>query len=244
MSSYEKTRTIGQLVTEKPSRSLFFERLGIDYCCGGGITLEEASSKKGLSADQVLQDLERFDAERSQAGRETDWSKSGITQLVDHLLEVHHTYTAEALPRLGALVDKVARVHGENHPELNQVQRVYGELRAELEPHMQKEELVLFPYCKQLDASTSVPQFHCGSISNPINAMTYEHEVAGKLLEDLRRLTHHYTPPADACNSFRAMMDGLAELDRDLHLHIHKENNILFPMVLGKAGSCMATNPF
>lgn len=159
-----------------------------------------------------------------------------MTALIDHIEQVHHTYLRAELPRLRFLTSKVRTAHGGRHPELVEVERVFSALEAELASHMQKEEQVLFPMIRQLETSAVLPQFHCGSIGNPVFAMEREHDDAARGLATLRSLTDGYAPPEDACNSYRAMLDGLRELESDLHQHIHKENNVLFPRALGREG--------
>lgn len=216
------------MVVERPGRAKVFERFGIDYCCGGGVSLGEACAGKGLDTEAVLRELEIYDAGAG-AEDQADWSRATMSELTGHIEEVHHGYLREALPRLAFLVDKVTRVHWERHPELQELRRVFGSLREELELHMAKEEQVLFPLCRELERSEKKPEFHCGSVNNPISVMVREHEDAGNHLAAMRELTGGYEPPADACNSYRAMLDGLAELEQDMHRHVHEENNILFP---------------
>jgi regulator of cell morphogenesis and NO signaling len=138
----------------------------------------------------------------------------------------------EALPRLEQLANKVASVHGPDDPRLTQARDTLVLLKEDMMSHLAKEENVLFPYCEQLDTAAGMPYFHCGAIANPIRVMEQEHEMAGELLARLRSLTDDYTPPSWACNTYRALLDGLAELEADTHQHIHKENNILFPRAI------------
>ena len=151
--------------------------------------------------------------------------------LVDHLVATHHRYLWAELPRLTALVDKIVSVHGTRHLELVQIASCFAEVRADLEPHMLKEERMLFPMIRELATSTGVPTFHCGSLRNPISVMLSEHDAVGDQLVRLRGLTDGYTPPADGCASYVTCFAAMAELEADTHLHIHKENNVLFPMV-------------
>ena len=152
--------------------------------------------------------------------------------LVDHLEATHHRYLWDEMPRVTALVDKIVSVHGARHPELAEVASCFAQVRADLEPHMLKEERMLFPMIRELAASTGMPSFHCGSLRNPISVMLSEHDAVGDLLAKLSRLTDGYTPPADGCASYVACFAAMAELEADTHLHIHKENNVLFPMVV------------
>ncbi len=155
-----------------------------------------------------------------------------IAELVDHVEDVHHRYLWDELPRLTTLLDKVVGVHGGRHPELAVVAGVLAELRADLEPHLTKEELVLFPMMRELARAETRPTFHCGRVANPISMMLLEHDRAGELLTRLGAATHDYHVPADGCASYRTCFEGLAELEADTHLHVHKENSLLFPAVV------------
>ena len=166
----------------------------------------------------------------SAARTEPEWE--GIDGLVDHLEATHHAYLRDTLPQLVALADKVASVHGANHPELLEVAALVHVIRADLEPHLMKEERVLFPMIRDLADATSAPAFHCGSLSNPIRVMLSEHDTVGELLARIRATTGEYRVPDDGCTSYQALYSGLADLEADTHLHVHKENNLLFPAVL------------
>jgi regulator of cell morphogenesis and NO signaling len=173
----------------------------------------------------VLTDLKDLEAE----GGPSDDPISGMsmTELADHIEQTHHAYLRSELPRLTRLVDKVTSVHGEAHAWLEDVRTVFAGLVAELEPHMMKEEQILFPMIRDIESGGSGAS-HCGSIENPIRVMEHEHDNAGQALERLRELTNGFVAPDGACNSFRAMLDGMETLEADLHQHIHKENNVLF----------------
>ena len=160
------------------------------------------------------------------------WAKMDMTTLVDHIESVHHTYLNSALPQLGALVDKVVDAHADTHPELHEVQSVYRALWADLAPHLMKEERMLFPMIRELAQAEASPEFHCGSVLNPISVMVYEHDKAEELLAQLRHLTDGYTPPEDACTNYNALYAGLTELEADTLLHIHKEGTVLFPAAM------------
>ncbi|MCK6439893.1 MAG: iron-sulfur cluster repair di-iron protein [Planctomycetes bacterium] len=227
MTNFTQETQVGTLVAERPSRARVFERYGIDYCCGGKLSLAEACAKKNIRADELLGALRKADATSEPAQR--DWNQAPLHQLLDHILATHHVYLHEELPRLARIVDKVARVHGENHPELLRVREIYVSMAGELNLHMQKEEHILFPLIRQLETATSAPRFHCGTVENPINVMLMEHDSTGEALAAIRKATKDYAPPPDACNTYRAMLDGLAQLERDTHQHIHLENNVLFP---------------
>ncbi|MDP6651649.1 MAG: iron-sulfur cluster repair di-iron protein [Gammaproteobacteria bacterium] len=220
--------TLGNLVTEYPSLAREFERRGFDYCCNGHQTIADACRAQGLDPEAIVVEI---------AGTTTDqqtepWGRMDVSALVDHLEATHHSYLRHELPRLSSLIEKIEAVHGDRHPELAEVARCYQELRADLEPHLLKEEQILFPMIRELAASVTAPEFHCGSLQNPITVMMAEHQRAGHLLGQLSELTERYQPPDDACNSYRACFSGLAELDADTRFHIHKENNVLFTAVV------------
>ncbi len=226
MTSIEPTASLAELVNARPDFAPTFESLELDYCCGGGRSLAEACFAAGLEVDEVIDQL------GGQARADTaDWVTMSAPELVDHLESSHHAYLTEALARLSSLMSRVLDAHGENHPELIEVSAALRDLRAELEPHLAKEEQILFPMIRQLYAADESPTFHCGTLLNPIGAMQIEHDRAGDLLARLRTLTSAYTPPSDGCASYEALYVGLAELEADTHLHIHKENNVLFPGV-------------
>jgi regulator of cell morphogenesis and NO signaling len=230
MTLSDTSVSLGELVTQRAGRARVFERLGLDYCCGGQLPLAEACRQKGLSLPNVLRALAEADAQAT--GIEVDWSRASATELVDHIVATHHAYLETELPRLTDLFEKVVRVHGERHAELHRCQDVFRALGAELDSHLMKEERVLFPLIRAMEESRSVEDVHCGTVRNPIRVMEAEHDGAGAALATLRQATGGYTPPADACASYRALLDGLARLEADLHEHIHKENNILFPRAI------------
>ncbi len=220
--------TLAEVVTAAPPLARELERRRLDYCCGGTRTLQQACAERGLDPAAVLEELRSATA----APSASEWTTLGPAELADHIETVHHRYLWDELPRLTALMTKVEAVHGARHPELHDVATCVADLRAELEPHLRKEEQVLFPMIRELAAATSAPAFHCGTLRNPISVMMREHDRAGELLALLRDLTSDHTPPPDGCASYHALYAGLAELAADTHLHIHKENNVLFPMVV------------
>jgi regulator of cell morphogenesis and NO signaling len=229
MTLIDETMTLGELVNRHPVLARELERWGLDYCCRGGRTLSDACASSGLDESTILAELS---AATNQRLPEDDWTSMDVIALVDHVVVTHHVYLWNELPRLSALIAKVTLAHGMKHPELREVAAVYDELRSDLEPHLLKEERVLFPMIRELATGSAPPAFHCGSVRNPISVMLTEHDRAGDLLARMRSLTQGYAPPADGCASFEACYRGLAELEADTHLHIHKENNLLFPMVV------------
>lgn len=239
MTTIDPLMTLGALVTSHPELARELERRGLDYCCGGGQTLAEACTSKGLNSVSTANELGVVASE----GVVAEWSTMGATELVDHLESTHHRYLWDELPRLSALVTKIVSVHEERHPELHSLAECYGKLRADLEPHLTKEEQVLFPMIRELAAAKSAPAFHCGSLRNPISVMLLEHDAVGELLAQLRALTDGYQSPTDGCASYVACFAALAKLEEDTHLHIHKENNLLFPIVINLENELSSKSP-
>lgn len=219
---------VGAWVTSHPATSRVFEQHGIDYCCGGNRPLEEACWKGKVDAQAVLAELTEVVSNGGPKAQE-DFSAKTLIEMCDSIVATHHEYLKRELPRLTQLVDKVASVHGSHHEWLNSLKASYDQLRDELNPHMFKEEQILFPAIRTIEQSGQVPAFPFGSVHNPIRMMEHEHDVAGQALRDIRSASSDFTLPEGGCNTFRAMLDGLRELEADLHQHIHKENNILFP---------------
>lgn len=230
MKQVNLNSSVGTWVAAHPQTSRVFEALQIEYCCGGGKSLEQACWDRGLDPEQVVQQLEQAIVEEEQSTE--NWLGASLTGLCNHIEETHHAYLKQELPRLTDIIAKVVEAHGVNHPELATVQEVFASLRAELEPHMFKEEQVLFPAIRQLEQCTDDRSFPFGSVANPIRMMEQEHAAAGYALSRLHTLTRNYQVPEDACNTYRAMLAGLRQLERDMHGHVHKENSILFPRAI------------
>ena len=222
------SKTVGQLVAERPKRSRVFEAHKIDFCCGGKRPLAEACAKKNVPLDQIVAELAAADAQESEIG--IDAAALSTPDLIDHIVGTHHVYLKEELPRLERMARKVAQVHGDKEPRLEEILNVFLGLEGELLTHLGKEEAILFPMVKRF-AAGDLPAEQAAFLGGPMGVMEEEHDSAGAALERLHALTDGYTPPDWACNTFRALYDGLEELERDLHQHIHKENNILFPRV-------------
>jgi regulator of cell morphogenesis and NO signaling len=221
--------TLAEIVDERAGSERVLERHGLDYCCGGRRSLAAACASTGVDPQVVLAELAAIDT-----SAEPEWTALSPGALADHVESTHHRYLHDELPRLGALVDKVSAVHGARHPELADVAATFAELRADLEPHLTKEERVLFPMIRQLEAATAAPAFPCGSVANPIRVMQVEHDRTGELLRRLRQLTGGYAPPVDGCATYRALYAGLEELEFDTHLPVHKENDVLYPAAVAR----------
>jgi regulator of cell morphogenesis and NO signaling len=225
--AFDPSTTLADLVTDHPDLAAELERRSLDYCCGGQRSLADACRDRGLDAEVVVAEL----AAASSGAPAAAWTHLGLHALVDHLEATHHAYLHAELPRLSALAAKVQGVHGGTHPELGAVEAVFGQLRAELEPHLAKEERVLFPMIRQLAADPA----DGARLAPPIAQMLREHDQAGELLARLRSATDGYVVPADGCASYAALYRGLEALEADTHLHVHIENNRLFPLVLDAA---------
>jgi regulator of cell morphogenesis and NO signaling len=212
--------TLAELVVERPSRARLFERLGLDYCCGGGIALADACRERGLDPETVETLLAALDDDR--AAPAVDWAHAPLADLCEHIVDAHHGLLRRELPRLSGLLAKCEHAHGLEHPELVELRGVFERLREELESHLDEEERELFPLVSE------------GGRLDPelVGALRTEHGEVGRLLAGLSALTFGYDEALALCNTHRASLAGLAELERDLHEHVHEENNILFPRAL------------
>lgn len=234
------TKTIREIAVESPATTRVFEEYKIDYCCHGDTPFDEACRKAGTSPDAVSQKIDEIlsvDARSS-----LSLSALTLTELTDHILDHHHVYTKQEIEQLIPLMAKVARKHGEHYPELIELKEVFQNVCDDLSPHMMKEETVLFPYIKKLEANFSnknigsPPPF--GTVTNPVRVMNLEHDEVGALLAKMRSLTNDYQLPDGACPSFMALCHRLEVLERDLHQHIHLENNVLFPRATELEQNC------
>jgi regulator of cell morphogenesis and NO signaling len=227
MTALTGTETLADLVTANPSRARVLERFGLDYCCKGGRRFVDACAQLDLDPQLVATELLDIGP-----ALEDDWSALEPAQLADHVERTHHAYLHTELPRLSSLLAKVNEVHGARHPELTDITSTYEDLRADLEPHLLKEERVLFPMIRELASSTERRESRHFTVREPITVMLAEHDRVGELFARLRSQCRDYRAPADGCASYRIFFAGLADLEGDTHLHIHKENNVLFPTVL------------
>jgi regulator of cell morphogenesis and NO signaling len=208
-----------------------FQKAGIDFCCGGGKSLQDACASAGEDYSDILDRLEA--AARQRDPELETWQTAKLTDLMSHIVSRHHGFVREEMPRIPFLADKVATKHGPNHAELNPIRAAWQALVAELSAHMLKEEQVLFPYISNLEqallAGQPEPVAFFGTVKNPVRAMMHEHDAAGTLLKQLRDASNGFQAPADGCGSYLAMYQGMEDFEKDLHIHIHLENNILFP---------------
>lgn len=226
-------KTVGEIVASNYKTADVFKKYGIDFCCGGKVGLAEVCNQKSISLADIENDLKNL---ANQTENAHDFDRWQPDFLVDYIVNQHHTYVRENIPVIVQYAQKVARVHGENHPETIEINQLFQEVAMELDAHLQKEEKILFPYIKQLMAAKNesnacvVSPF--GTIANPIKMMEAEHETAGDIFKKIDALSDNYTPPATACNTYRVLYAKLQEFETDLHKHVHLENNILFPKAL------------
>lgn len=230
--SLNPSRTVREFAVEMPNAARVFEKLKIDYCCGGDKPLAEACNEADLQLADVLQLLSEAESATT-ISKTSDFQSTPLAELTDYIIRKHHVFTADALERLTTLLDKVCSAHGTNHPELLEIRSQFEILRADLEPHMLKEERILFPYIAQLEAAVFSnrprPFAPFGTVRNPITVMSREHDTAGEILRTIRTLSADFAVPETACISYQTLYKALEELEADLHQHIHLENNILFP---------------
>ncbi len=222
-------RTVGEIAAEYPASARVFEKYQIDFCCGGKVPLEDACRARGVDPRQLREELAQ--ATQANGAGAPDWTQASLSDLIRHITGTHHEYLKSELPRLSALLAKVQNAHGAKHGEmLTELGGVYDGLREELDAHLMKEEMVLFPLIQRIEnGQAGAAASHCGSVNNPIRVMMHEHDSAGDALARMRQITSGYTLPDGACNTFRALWFEFQEMERDLHQHIHLENNILFP---------------
>ena len=227
---------VREIAIQLPRATRLFETLKIDYCCGGDKQLVEACASAGVDVDSVIEMLTEVTQSPSQAVAAFEFQDASATELIAHILDTHHVFTKSEMDRLQLLTDKVLAAHGGNHPELVHLDELFTRLCADLKPHMFKEEQVLFPYivatAEAVDQNVPGPMARFGTVNNPIRMMMMEHDTAGEILRELRALTSDYRVPADACMSYRTLYQALENFEKDLHQHIHLENNILFPKAL------------
>ena len=227
--------TVAEIAANSLAAVKVFERLGIDYCCGGKRPLAEICLQMGLDAEAVQSELDAAANAQSAAGR--DWNTAPLQELVAHIVNTHHEYLRREFQPLSERLAKVYRVYNERYgPTFIGLPEVFAGLRSELEMHMRKEEMILFPAIvgaeEAANAGAPAPRSPFGTVANPIQMMEAEHESAGQALANIRAITRNFEIPDYACVTYRALIGGLQELEQDLHLHIHLENNVLFPRAI------------
>lgn len=227
----EAAETLGEIVTKDLRKAQIFKKFGLDFCCGGKKTVKEACAEKGI--DVTLVETELLQASRTVAGRALPYNEWSLDFLADYIVQTHHAFVKNTLPDMKMYAAKVAKVHGAQHSELARIEALVEEISAEFESHMDKEENVLFPYIKAMvmakNTLSPLKAASFGSVKSPITMMEMEHENAGKIMEEIRALSNDYQLPQDACASYGLLYKLLSDFEEDLHLHVHLENNILFP---------------
>ncbi|MAP80825.1 MAG: iron-sulfur cluster repair di-iron protein [Aequorivita sp.] len=226
-------RTVAEVVTENIKAAHIFKKHGIDFCCGGGVSITKACEKANINPEILITELENLSNSPDRASNYNSWKLDFLT---DHIINVHHQYVEENSPLLLQYAKRVNHVHGHHYTELGKIESLVIKVVQELASHMKKEELILFPFIKKLVMAErnneKMPVAHFGAAENPIKMMEDEHEEAGELLREIAKLSNNYTPPEGACNTYRAFFAKLEEFEQDLHHHVHLENNILFPKTL------------
>jgi regulator of cell morphogenesis and NO signaling len=222
---------VNEIALSNPSARRVLEDAGVDYCCGGGKSLQDACLHAGVTADEILKRL-RQNSELA-GPEDTEWTGASLAELTRHIRERHHQYVRDSIPRVRGLLVKIREKYGPRHREIEEIEKLFGGVAREMTAHMQKEEQILFPYIDALErpaggnGSVEPPFFQ--TVRNPINAMMQEHDSAGELVRKIRKASNDYKAPADACTSYQATYQELRQFEEDLHLHVHLENNILFP---------------
>lgn len=230
----ETTATVGSFVAKDYRTASIFQKYGIDFCCKGGKTIDEVCTTKNIDSTKLLQELSQVSVQAQGDG--VDFRSWPLDLLADYIEKKHHRYIEESTPTIRQFLDKLCKVHGGNHPELFDINQEFTLSSGVLAQHMKKEELILFPFIRNMVESkkngTPLSQPGFGTIENPIHMMEAEHDMEGERFRTIAQLTNNYTPPADGCTTYRVAFAMLKEFENDLHMHIHLENNILFPQAI------------
>ena len=226
-------KTIGEIVADDFRTAAVFKKYGIDFCCKGNRSIEEATERKKINPEDVYRDLENIGAE---SNGNIDFNSWPLDLLADYVEKTHHRYIEDKTPALLQFLNKISKVHGERHPELVEVYQLFEESAHDLAAHLKKEELILFPFIKKMiyaqRENLPLENPHFGTVENPVTMMKHEHSVEGDRFETIRELTNDYQIPTDACSTYQVTFKMLEEFENDLHKHIHIENNILFPKAI------------
>lgn len=229
-----KTKSLAQIVNADHRAAAVFEKYHLDFCCKGKRSLQQACADNNLEVDSIVADLSAHTAPENIIGA-TDFNQFNLSQLSDYIVATHHAYLKKEMPALDAYLQKVAFRHGDRHPEMIKVSALFAAIREEMDLHMAKEENVLFPRIREIEkhlAEGNPIHLNITYVKSPVTLMEHEHDHAGNSMEEIRVMTHNYTPPADACTTYKLCLAGLQSFELDLHQHVHLENNILFPKAL------------
>jgi regulator of cell morphogenesis and NO signaling len=232
-----KELTLREIVTANPAAIDVFEKYDLDYCCGGAQQLSTAAGSRGVTVEAILSEVERANRLTCDRSHSTDWTKASPTVLIRHIVDTHHSFLRRELPIVDQMLTKVIDAHGRKHGQsLWPLRRMFDEFVQEINLHMRKEENILFPSIVQMESARAsgapAPRIPFGSFANPVRMMELEHELAGWHLEEMREAAGNYNCPPDACETYRELFHTLERVESDLHLHVHLENNILFPAVV------------
>ena len=234
MNSSLTTLTLAQIVNNNHQAASVFEKYHLDFCCKGKRSLEQACTEQQVHVADVTSDLENVFTKNNKSS--VDFEKMNLAQLCDYIVQTHHAYVKDEMPQIYAYLQKVSSKHGERHPELYKIFQTFAAVKEEMEGHMKKEELILFPRIKELqklaDNENANLQLNITYLQSPINVMEQQHDHAGNMLNDIRLLSNDYTAPQDACTTYRLSFAALKAFELDLHQHVHLENNILFPKAI------------
>ena len=227
------TDHIGDIVAQDFRTAAIFKKNGIDFCCKGGRTIDDACDSKNIDAASIREDIKNLP---KSDGSTIDFTSWPLDLLADYVEKTHHRYVEEKTPVIQTFLDKLCKVHGGRHPELFQIKALFDESAKELGAHLKKEELILFPFIRNMVkakvSGTAIEQPHFVTVQNPVHMMMDEHSQEGERFRQIAKLTDGYNPPADACNTYRVAFAMLKDFEEDLHRHIHLENNILFPKAI------------
>ena len=233
MESFSTKDIVGEIVAKNYKTAKIFKDNHIDYFCNGKRTIADACASQNIDEAKIIEELNRVQSTENSTA--TDYNSWPIDLLADYVEKKHHRYVEEKIPEIQPLIHKIVSVHGNRHPELEKIAELFKETSGELTKHMKKEELMLFPYIKNLvkaKENGTIPSSPFGTVANPIQQMMHEHDSEGERFRQIAQLADNYTPPSDACNTYRVTFQLLKEFEEDLHLHIHLENNILFPKAM------------
>jgi regulator of cell morphogenesis and NO signaling len=228
MNNQLATNTLAQIVNQNHQAAAVFEKYALDFCCKGKRSLQDACKEKQISIEAIVREIS--DVSNQESKPLIDFDKLSLSELVEYIVSTHHAYTKRELPQIFAYLQKVCSKHGDQHPELLKMFKCFSELKEEMEMHMRKEEFILFPKIKELEKSQQSNS--TSNIQAPISVMEDEHDHAGRLIEQIREYSNNYTPPESACTTYRLAFTSLSAFEKDLHQHVHLENNILFPKVV------------
>ena len=227
MKTYKQTK-IGDIVTQDFRAAEVFKKAGIDFCCGGSQSLEDACRDKKLDVAEIESELEKL--ENSEPGSSHKFNEWKLDFLCDYIVNTHHQTVMKLLPELTFYTQKIAEVHGDNHPELPEIANLFAQVDTELRQHLCNEEEVLFPAIREVLKTNSAESK--ATIISEITRMTGEHEFAGGAMDKINELSHSYAVPDDGCNTYRVAYKLLEQFEDDLHIHVHLENNILYPKAM------------